>query len=230
MIWYITDVHEKVPFVVDILRKYQRQEILELGCGSGLFTIPLKQQGFNIEGLEISPEMIKVTQKKQSDLKLHQGDMRSYDLQKSFDTILILSSTLTLLQNHQEMNQCLQRTYEHLQPGGILFLELPNHDVEIQKSDRTQELYTNEDNSIIVVTQSLQLEKFWREYWYIFRQSSGEFQKEEITCDEFLYSPNLLLEDIQKTGFKILESYGDLFGNAFDEKNSWRRVLICQKA
>ncbi len=224
-----TDVHEKVPFVVDILHKYQRKEILELGCGSGLFTIPLKQKGFAIEGLEISPEMIKVTQKKEPNLILHQGDMRSFNLPKSFDAILILSSTLTLLQNHQEMNQCLHCSYEHLKPGGIFFLELPNHAVEIAKSDRTQEFYANEDSSIIVVTQSLQLEKFWREYWYIFRQTAGEFQKDEITCDEFLYSPSLLLDDLQKTGFKLLETYGDLFGNEFDEKQSWRRVLICQK-
>ena len=202
-----TDVHQKVPFVVDILNKYQKKEILELGCGSGLFTIPLKQQGFNIEGLELSPEMMKVTQKKEPNLKLHQGDMRSFNLKKSFDAILILSATLTLLQNHQEMNQCLQCSYEHLKPGGIFFLELPNHAAEIAKSDRTQEFYANEDNSIIVVTQSFQLEKFWREYWYVFRQTSGELQKDEIICDEFLYSPSLLLDDLQKTGFNIIETY-----------------------
>lgn len=225
-----TDVQEKVPFVVDILSKYQAQEILELGCGSGLFTIPLKQQGLNIEGLEISPEMIKLTQNKEPDLKLHQGDMRSYNLQRSFDAILILSSTLTLLQNHQEMNQCLQRSHKQLKPGGIFFLELPNHAVEIKKSSQTQEVHSNEDNSIIVVIQSLQEEKYWREYWSIFRNSSEGFLKDEITCDEFLYSPDLLLEDIQKTGFEILETYGDLFGNEFDENDSWRRVLICRKA
>ena len=224
-----TDIHEKVPFVVEILNKYQPEKILELGCGSGLFTIPLKQQGFNIEGLELSSEMIKVTQSKESNLTLHQGDMRSFDLQKSFDAILILSATLTLLQNHEEMNECLQRCYEHLEPGGMLFLELPNHAVEIATSEHAQELYTNDDNSIVVVTQSSQIEKTWREDWYIFRQTAEGCQKEEIVCDEFMYAPNLLLDDIQKTGFNILETYGDLFGSAFDENKSWRRVLICQK-
>ena len=224
-----TDVQEKVPFVVDVLRKYQSQEILELGCGSGLFTIPLKQQGLNIEGLEISPEMIKLTQKKAPDLKLHQGDMRLYNLQKTFDAILILSSTLVLLQNHEEVNQCLQRSYEHLKPGGIFFLELPNHAVEIKNSDRTQEVHSNEDSSIIVVIQSLTEEKYWREYWSIFRNGSEGLQKDEVTCDEFLYSPSLLVEDIQKTGFEILETYGDLFGNPFAKNESWRRVLVCRK-
>ncbi|MEQ9357506.1 class I SAM-dependent DNA methyltransferase [Coleofasciculus chthonoplastes] len=224
-----TDVHKKVPFVVDILGKYQAQDVLELGCGSGLFTIPLKQQGLSIEGLEISPEMIKVTQKKEPELKLHQGDMRSYHLQKSFDAILILSSTLVLLQNHEEINQCLQRSYEHLKPGGLFFLELPNHPVEIRKINGTQEVHSNEDHSIIVVIQSLKEEKYWREYWSIFRNGSEGFQKYDIVCDEFLYSPSLLVEALQQTGFEIRETYGDLLGNPFDENESWRRVLICQK-
>ena len=46
------DTHKKVPFVADILNKYQAKSVLELGSGSGLFTIPLKQAGFEIEGLD----------------------------------------------------------------------------------------------------------------------------------------------------------------------------------
>ena len=224
------DTEQKVPFVLDILQKYQKQVVLELGCGSGLFTVPLNQQeGLNIEGLEISQEMIEITHKKAPDLKLHQGDMRTYSLQKKFDAILMLSSTLVLLQNHQEMGQCLQRNYEHLNSKGILFLELPNHPVEIKKNHQTQEVHTNDDGSTIVVIQSLMIDKYWREYWTIFKADSADLQKDEVVCDEFLYSPILLENQLQKTGFSILETYGDLFGNPFDENSSWRRVLICQK-
>ena len=224
-----TDVPKKIPFVVDILNKYQPQDILELGCGSGLFTIPLKQKGFNIEGLEISQEMIKVTQKKEPSLTLHQGDMRSYNLPKKFDAILILSSTLVLLQDHEEIQQCLQRTYEHLNAGGMLFLELPNHPVEIKNGDGTQEVHANGDRSIVVVIQSSKTDKFWRESWHIFRSGSEGFEHTEVPCDEFLYSPDRLEEQLAETGFKIGDRYGDLFGSAFDETTSWRRVFICQK-
>jgi len=220
---------KKVPFVIEILKKHHKQNVLELGSGSGLFTIPLNQAGFNIEGLELSQEMIELTYKSASHLKIHQGNIQQYALDKQFDAILGLSSVLVLLQNHQEMNQCLQCTYEHLQPEGILLLELPNHSVEIKESNHTQEVYHNDDDSLIVVIQSLKEEKYWREYWSIFRNMPEKFQHEKSICDEFLYSPDVLENDLQKLGFKIIERYGDLLGNTFDEESSWRRVLICKK-
>ena len=224
-----TDIDAKVPFVIKILNQYHKHHVLELGSGSGLFTIPLKRQGLNIEGLEISQEMINLTLNKSPDLTLHRGDMRTYDLGKKFDATLILSATLTLLQNQQEMGQCLQRTYEHLAPDGLLFLELPNHAVEIKNSNQTQEVHANEDQSIVVVIQSLAVDNFWQEYWHIFRNSSDGFQQNKVTCDEFLYSPETLEQQLQEAGFEIIDRYGDLFGNPFDEQSSWRRVLICQK-
>lgn len=224
-----TDVNKKIPFVSKLLETHQRQHILELGSGSGLFTIPLKEKGFNIEGLEISPEMMAVTQKKYPDLVLHQGDMRNFSLKKQFDAILALSSALTLLSNHEEMAGCLQQTFQHLVPGGDFIIELPNHPIEIASSDGTQEVHCNDDRSIVVVIQSEKAEGRWRERWHIFRSTAEGFLHKEVLCDEFLYSPDRLEKQLLETGFKIVDRYGDLFGSAFDEATSWRRVLVCQK-
>ncbi|WP_254565886.1 class I SAM-dependent methyltransferase [Oscillatoria sp. HE19RPO] len=224
-----TDVDKKIPFVSNLLKKHQRQHILELGSGSGLFTIPLKEKGFNIEGLEISPQMMAVTQKKSPDLILHQGDMRNFSLEKQFDAILALSSALTLLSNHEEIAQCLQQTFQHLVPGGDFIIELPNHPLEIANSNGTQEVHCNNDRSIVVVIQSQKADELWRECWHIFRASAEGFQHKEVLCDEFLYSPDRLEKQLLETGFKIVDRYGDLLGSAFDEATSWRRVLVCQK-
>ncbi|MEM7063887.1 MAG: methyltransferase domain-containing protein [Cyanobacteria bacterium P01_B01_bin.77] len=224
-----TDVDTKIPFVLKVLEQYQKKDVLELGSGSGLFTIPLKKKGLNIEGVEISQEMLNLTLKKAPDLTLHLGDMRTYDLGKQFDAVLILSATLTLLQNQQEMVQCLQQTYKHLPAKGLLFLELPNHAVEIQQSEQTQEVYQNEDSSIVVVVQSFKVEQYWRENWHVFKSGRDGFQQNKVSCDEFLYDPEKLEHQIQATGFEIVERYGDLFGTPFDEASSWRRVLICRK-
>ncbi len=81
-----------------------------------------------------------------------------------------------------------------------------------------------------MVIQSLTTEKYWREYWTIYKAGSEGLQQDEIICDEFLYSPKLWENQLKETGFKILEIYGDLFGTPFDEESSWRRVSICQKS
>ena len=54
--------------------------------------------------------------------------------------------------------------------------------MEIKKSGRTQEVHSNEDNSITVVVQSLKEDKYWREYWSIFRNGLEGLQKDEVTC------------------------------------------------
>jgi SAM-dependent methyltransferase len=222
-----TDIDRKIPFISKLLEKQNRQHILELGSGSGLFTIPLKQKGFNIEGLEISPEMMAIAKKKFPDLVLHQGDMRNFSLEKQFDAILALSSALTLLSSHDEIARCLQQTFQHLVPGGHFLVELPNHPIEIANSDGTQEVHCNDDRSIIVVIQSEKTEGRWRESWHIFRADAKGFQHKEVLCDEFLYSPDRLEAQLLETGFKIVDRYGDLLGSAFDEATSWRRVLVC---
>jgi SAM-dependent methyltransferase len=220
---------EKVPFVADIFKKHHVKSVLELGSGSGLFTIPLKQAGFDIEGLELSQEMIAFMANKNANLTIHHGNIQNYQLNKQFDAILMVSSILVLLDSHAAIGESLRCSYEHLQPKGILFLELPNHPVEIRASNHTQEIYTSDDNATIVVIQSHATAKFWREHWYIFRQEGKTFSQETTICDELLYSPQTLQLQLHDSGFEIIETYGDLFGKPFDEKNSWRRVWICQK-
>ena len=48
------DTNERVPFVEDLLKRHDKNSVLELGIGTGLFAIPLHEAGFDIEGLEIS--------------------------------------------------------------------------------------------------------------------------------------------------------------------------------
>lgn len=54
------DTPERVPFVKDIPNKFGKHTVLELGIGSGLLAIPLRESSFNIEGLDISEFMIDV--------------------------------------------------------------------------------------------------------------------------------------------------------------------------
>ena len=223
------DTSERVPFVKDLLKRLGKDSVLELGIGTGLFAIPLHEAGFNIEGLEISQVMIDVVSQKAPGLKVHKGDMRNYAINGRYDAILALSSVLVFVANEQEIKQCLQRCYDHLESNGILLLELPNHSVEISKSNNSQEFHQSEDQSTIVVIQSAVEGRDWNETWHVFRIDGEGLSHKEVVCQEYLYSPDTLAAQLQEAGFVITETYGDLLGTAFDESNSWRRVLVCEK-
>jgi SAM-dependent methyltransferase len=223
------DTVERVPFVKKLLEKHGKHSVLELGTGTGLFAIPLHEVDFDIEGLEISQVMIDVVGQRAPGLKVHKGDMRSYTINRRYDAILALSSVLVFVNNEAEIKQCLQRCYNHLESKGILLLELPNHSVEIGQSNNSQEVHYNKDQSTIVVIQSAVEGKDWNETWRVFRRNGAELSHKEVVCQEFLYSPTTLAVRLQEVGFDVIETYGDLFGNPFDESSSWRRVLICEK-
>ena len=224
------DTMERVPFVKNLLERHGKHSVLELGIGTGLFAIPLHEAGVNIEGLEISQVMIDVVAERAPGLKVHKGDMRDYKISGRYDAILALSSVLVFVANEQEIKQCLQRCYDHLEPGGILLLELPNHSVEVGHSNNSQEIHQSEDQRTIVVIQSAVEGQDWNETWHVFRQNGAGISHEEVVCQEFLYSPKALATQLQEVGLEVIEKHGDLLGNAFDESTSWRRVLICKKS
>ena len=223
------DTIQRVPFVTNLLKRHGKNSVLELGIGTGLFAIPLHEAGFNVEGLEVSQVMIDILGHKAPGIKVHKGDMRDFTVTGRYDAILALSSVLVFVANEQEIKQSLQRCYDHLESKGILLLELPNHSVEISQNNNSQEVHHNKDQSIIVVIQSAVEGQDWNETWHVFRRNGAELSHKEVVCQEFLYSPTTLAAQLQEAGFGVIETHGDLLGNPFDESNSWRRVLICEK-
>ena len=173
--------------------------------------------------------MIDVVAQRAPGLKVHKGDMRDYVINGRYEAILALSSVLVFVANEQEIKRCLQRCYHHMESKGILLLELPNHSVEIGRSNNSQEIHQSEDQSTIVVIQSAVEGQDWNETWHLFRHNGAGLSYKEVICQEFLYSPEALAAQLIEVGFDVIETYGDLLGNPFDESSSWRRVLICEK-
>jgi SAM-dependent methyltransferase len=60
--------------------------VLELCCGTGRLTIPLKKRGMDIIGLDITESMLETARKKAEgmELELLQGDIRNFNLRCFF--------------------------------------------------------------------------------------------------------------------------------------------------
>ena len=100
--------------------------VLDVGCGTGRILLGLKEQGLDVAGLDSSPEMLRQCRQKlsanQLEAELYEGDMRSFDLKRSFSTILIPGFSIQLLTEDNDLQSCLERCYQHLSPGGQLIV------------------------------------------------------------------------------------------------------------
>jgi len=86
-------------FISEQLKKYRVKSVLDLGCGTGLYTIALKKKGFNAEGLDLSKEMLQIARKKSKNLKLYNQNMSNFKINKKYDAIICLGSSLLALPN-----------------------------------------------------------------------------------------------------------------------------------
>ena len=109
--------------------------ILELGCGTGRVLLPLVRQGYQVTGIDASPAMLDIARHKVAaeDLAgratLVQQEMLELDLGGRFNLAFAAINTFMHLTATDDQLAALARIYRHLNPGGLLVLDLFNPDL-----------------------------------------------------------------------------------------------------
>jgi SAM-dependent methyltransferase len=97
--------------------------IADLGCGSGAFTQELRQAGYTVVGLDISPKLVAIGRSKYPGLELIEGDVESLPFDSgSFDGILLSG----LVHHLPDPSRCAAETFRVLRPGGRFVAFDPN--------------------------------------------------------------------------------------------------------
>ena len=141
-------------FYLDVIRKYG-QPVLDIGCGAGRLILDFLSQGIDIEGVDNSPEMISLCrqngEKKGLNPTLYLQSMTELSLPRTYQTILVPSSSFQLLVDESLPPIAMKRFFAHLVPGGVLampFMALWNQGDPLE-SKFTQEAIRPEDGAIV---------------------------------------------------------------------------------
>jgi len=97
--------------------------IADLGCGSGVFTDLLRQQGYNPVGLDISPKLIELGNAKYPTVEFLEGDVEHLPFPSaSFDGVLLSG----LVHHLPDPAPCADEVFRVLKPGGSFVAFDPN--------------------------------------------------------------------------------------------------------
>ncbi len=116
---------EDRPFYRDIIRA-SGQPALDIGCGTGRLLLDYLADGIDIDGVDVSPEMLEICCQKAQKLGLHatlyQQNMEALDLPRRYRTIIVPSSSFQLITNPHDAAEAMRRFLRHLEPRGTLVM------------------------------------------------------------------------------------------------------------
>jgi SAM-dependent methyltransferase len=104
----------------------QQGTLLELASGTGRITIPLAQKGFQVTGIEASPEMVAKMHAKPggADIPVVIGDMADVAVDGPFDNACLIYNTLFNLPDQESQVRLFKNTAKVLRSGGTFLLEM----------------------------------------------------------------------------------------------------------
>jgi SAM-dependent methyltransferase len=117
--------YERAAADIDTVIRSHRPEarsLLDVGCGTGRHLEHLRAS-YEVEGLDINKEMLALARHRLPEVPLHAADMVDFDLQRKFDVVACLFSSVAYVRTPERLFSAVASMGRHLNPGGLLVLE-----------------------------------------------------------------------------------------------------------
>ncbi|MFI2040067.1 class I SAM-dependent methyltransferase [Streptomyces bottropensis] len=97
--------------------------LLDVACGTGKHLESFARRFHHVEGVELSDGMIRIARQRLPRTTVHHGDMRTFDLGRTYSALTCLCFSAAYMTNTDELGRALRTMARHLEPGGVLVLE-----------------------------------------------------------------------------------------------------------
>ena len=124
-IYASVDYPSQARAVERLVKSHKRSSgnrLLDVACGTGLHLSYL-QETYEVEGLDLSADMLHIAQERLPGVGLHQGDMADFDLGQQFDVVTCLFSSIAYVRTAERLRGAIASMALHLVPGGVLIVE-----------------------------------------------------------------------------------------------------------
>lgn len=126
------DYEGEAEYVHNLIQKYNpnAKSILNLGCGTGRHDFLLAEKGYEVNGVDMSEEMLAVANSQlstlnsnPSTLKFDQGDIRAIRLNRTFDVIISLFHVISYQTTNEDLVATFTTVKAHLKLGGTFIFD-----------------------------------------------------------------------------------------------------------
>lgn len=188
--------------------------VLDLACGTGAMTAALTERGYELIGVDGSPDMLAAAREKASDLTgiapvfLNQ-DMTALDLYGTVDAAVCCLDSLNYLTNPRDVRRTFRRLRLFVAPGGLLVFDV-NSPAKLAALDGQVFLDEREDVYCVWRTEysrSRRICTYWMDVFT--RRPDGGWGRGEEEHRQRAYSAQELCAWLEEAGFTGVRVYGD---------------------
>jgi len=123
----------EADFVAGLVRSHApgASSLLELGCGTGRHAGLLAGAGYQVHGVDRSPEMLSDAQRRRDllpgeaaeRLSFSCGDLRELRLERSFEVVISLFHVMSYMSANDDLARAFATARAHLAPGGLFLFD-----------------------------------------------------------------------------------------------------------
>lgn len=100
--------------------------ILDVCCGTGTIAAKLCEQGFKVEGVDISEKVIEYARINAPEASFTVGDARSFSYETPFDAVVTTLDSFNVMTDKTDLKKIFNCVFRALKPGGVFYFDMRN--------------------------------------------------------------------------------------------------------
>lgn len=210
--------------------------VLDLGCGTGAMTLAMADLGYDMIGVDGSPEMLSRAYERcystgRSGILFLNQDMREFELYGTVDVTVSCLDCINHITKPTELDTVFSLVHNYLIPDGLFIFDINGkYKFENVYSDRS---YVMEEDGGVCIWQNFYNEKSKLCDFYItlFKgEADGRYERYDETQRERMYPLETIKKKLNKNGFDFIGAYSDFeFSPGSDNSERIYIAAKCKK-
>ncbi len=199
--------------------------LCELGCGTGQMTRRFADAGYEVTGIDLSPDMLAIAAQQEGDeeqkiLYLNQ-DMTDFALHKPADVILCICDSANYLLEEEELAAMFAKVSENLAEDGIFlmdmktaycFSEIMGNGIRVEDEEDYTVIWDNEYDEETKVNEYLLT-------MFVLREDDT-YDRYDECHEQRAYEAQMVIDVMDKQGLSVEEHFGEDMMKLPDDKDS----------
>ena len=203
--------------VISLEYRHRRPELLlDLGCGTGKMTLELARRGYDMTGVDVSPEMLDLA-RASAEREGFDGkilwlcqDMTELELYGTVDVTVSCLDCINHLVTKASLEKCLSLVHNYLIPNGLFIFDINGRGkFENVYSDNS---YVMEEDGKVCIWQNYydKRNSLCDFYITVFEEGAdGRYERYDDVQRERMYTLRSIKSSLNKTGFEFIGAYSD---------------------